>query len=296
MCSSRISYTNKISDENTSSSNDFDSSEESDEESNDSSIDDEIFISINEFPVNIIALESCNTTLDDYILNNELSNNEWESIILQILFTLIIYQKVYDFTHNDLHTNNIVYIETEKKYLYYKYNNKHYKVNTFGKIYKIIDFGRAIYKFKNKQLCSDSFYQDGDAFSQYNFGPFYNNSKKIVKPNPSFDLCRLGCSIFDYLINDISDILKIKSPIKKIIISWIFDDNNKNILYKNNGDDRYPDFKLYKMISRTVTKHIPSNVLKNELFNKYIISKKNINKSGTILNIDELPILYNNID
>ena len=65
-------------------------------------------------------------------------------------------------------------------------------------------------------------------------------------------------------------------------------------MYKNNGDDRYPDFKLYKMIARTVTKHIPSNVIKNELFNKYIIAKKNINKSVTILNIDDLPILFNN--
>ena len=252
------------------------------------------FISINKFPVNIIALECCKSTLDEYISNNQISNNEWESIVLQILLTLIVYQKVFDLTHNDLHTNNIVYIETEKKYLYYKYNNKHYKIPTFGKIYKVIDFGRSIYKFKNRQLCSDSFYEDGDAFTQYNFGPFYNNSKKIVKPNPSFDLCRLGCSIFDYFIDDINDIIKIKSPIKKIIISWIFDDNNKNILYKNNGDDRYPDFKLYKMIARTVTKHIPSNVIKNELFNKYIVSKKNINKSGIILNIDELPILFNN--
>ena len=48
------------------------------------------------------------------------------------------------------------------------------------------------------------------------------------------------------------------------------------------------------MIARTVTKHIPSNFLKNELFNKYIIAKKNINKSVTILNIDDLPILFNN--
>ena len=57
---------------------------------------------------------------------------------------------MFEFTHNDLHTNNIVYVSTEKKYLYYRYDNKHYKVPTYGRIYKIIDFGRAIYKFKNK--------------------------------------------------------------------------------------------------------------------------------------------------
>ena len=41
---------------------------------------------------------------------------------------LITYQKLFSLTHNDLHTNNIMYIKTEKRYLYYKYNDKHYKV------------------------------------------------------------------------------------------------------------------------------------------------------------------------
>ena len=51
---------------------------------------------------------------------------------------------MFNFTHNDLHTNNIMFIETEKKYLIIDIK-KLYRVPTFGKIYKIIDFGRAIY-------------------------------------------------------------------------------------------------------------------------------------------------------
>ena len=66
---------------------------------------------------------------------------------------LITYQKLFNMTHNDLHTNNIMYINTDKKHLYYKINNKHYKVPTFGKIFKIIDFGRAIYTFRSNLLC-----------------------------------------------------------------------------------------------------------------------------------------------
>ena len=31
--------------------------------------------------------------------------------------TLIVYQKVFHFTHNDLHTNNIMFLLTDKKYL-----------------------------------------------------------------------------------------------------------------------------------------------------------------------------------
>jgi hypothetical protein len=282
-CSSRSSNTESLH------TNTTDSDESSSEESYDD--DEEIFCSIDKFPVEIIVLECCHDTLDSYIASKKIKDDEWESIVLQILFTLITYQKVFHFTHNDLHTNNIVYVATEKKYLYYKFNNSHYKVPTFGKIYKIIDFGRAIYKFKNKFICSDSYSEDGDAATQYNCEPYLNENKPRLDPNYSFDLCRLGCSLFDYFIDDLEDIKKLKSPIKKLMIEWVFDDKNKNILYKNDGSERYPDFKLYKMIARSVHKHTPQNVLKKPLFEKYQIAKKKINNPEAIFNIDELPIM-----
>ena len=285
-CSSRCSNTE---DEENSQENSGEDSCDDEEESSEE--DEELFATISKFPVQTIALECCEDTLDSYIINGKIKDLEYESIVLQILFTLITYQKVFEFTHNDLHTNNIVYNLTEKKYLYYKYNNIHYKVPTFGKIYKIIDFGRAIYKFKGKLICSDSYSPDGDAATQYNCEPYINEDKPRLDPNYSFDLCRLGCSLFDYFVDDLDNIKKIKSSIKKIIISWIFDDKNKNILYKNNGDERYPDFKLYKMIARTVHNHTPQKVIKNVLFEKYQISKKKINNVSAIFNIDDLPIM-----
>lgn len=290
-CSSR--YSNTESDKsNSDPESESESESETDEESSDAS-EDEIYVSINKFPVQTIAMECCDDTLDSYIINTKIRDDEWESIVLQILFTLITYQKVYNFTHNDLHTNNIVYIITDKKFIYYKYDNKHYKVPTFGKIYKIIDFGRAIYNYKGKLICSDSYAEDGDANSQYNCEPYLNQSKPRIDPNFSFDLCRLGCSLFDYFIEDLENIKKLKSPIKKIMVTWVFDDNNKNILYKNNGDERYPDFKLYKMIARTVHNHTPQKVLLNPLFDKYTIARKKINttSSATIINIDSLPVM-----
>ena len=201
---------------------------------------------------------------------------------------LITYQKMFSFTHNDLHTNNIMYVETEKVYLYYKVNGKHYKVKTFGKIFKIIDFGRSIYKFKKKLICSDSFNFDGDANSQYNFEPFYNNKKPLLEPNYSFDLCRLGCSIYDFISEKYENIKEIKNPIHKIIINWCMDDDNLDILYKSNGEERYPDFKLYKMIVRKVHNHKPIDELQNSYFDKFIVPKKNIKKGSLIWNIDEL--------
>ena len=196
---------------------------------------------------------------------------------------------MFDFTHNDLHTNNIMYKNTSKQYLYYKYDNTYYKVPTYGKIWKIIDFGRAIYKFKGKQICSDSFHKNGDAATQYNCEPFFNDKKPRLEPNKSFDLCRLGCSLFDYFISELDEQYKISNPISKLIVQWCKDDKNRNILYKTNGDERYPEFKLYKMIARTVHKYTPHSQIKNSLFEKFITSRKKINKKANILNIDKLP-------
>ena len=293
-CSSRYSNTNSSKNNDSEYDEDDQSDNHSDDDSYTSSQDDseeELLATIFQFPVQAIALECCEDTLDSYIINNKIKDNEWESIILQIVLSLITYQKVFNFTHNDLHTNNVVYTNTEKKYLYYKYDNKHYKVPTFGKIYKIIDFGRAIYTFKGNLICSDSYAPDGDAYTQYNMDPYLNENKKRIDPNYSFDLCRLGCSLFDYFIEDIDEIEDIRSPIKKIIINWVFDDVNKNILYKNNGNERYPDFKLYKMIARTVNNHTPQNIIKKPVFEKYLHPKKKINNQSVIFNIDTLPIM-----
>ena len=124
---------------------------------------------------------------------------------------------------------------------------------------KIIDFGRSIYKFKGRTYCSDSFAPGGDAATQYNCEPYYNDNKPVIEPNYSFDLCRLGCSIYDFIIDD--EEYEDMNELQKIINKWCTDDNNANILYKKNGSERYPEFKLYKMIARTVHKHTPQKQL-----------------------------------
>ena len=80
------------------------------------------------------------------------------------------------------------------------------------------------------------------------------------------------------------------SPLVKLIIEWCIDDNGINILYKNNGVERYLDFKLYKMIARCVHNHTPQAQLERKEFSKYIVSNKNISKTECIINIDTLPL------
>jgi hypothetical protein len=257
-------------------------------DSNCSDEDDTVMATIKTFPVQIIALEKCESTLDDLMTHNKLSDDEWGSIVIQILMSLITFQKTFHLTHNDLHTNNVMYIKTDIKELCYKINEKYYKVPTFGRIFKIIDFGRAIYKYRKTTICSDSFNHNGDASTQYNCEPYFNPKKPILEPNPSFDLCRLGCSLYDVIVDEYKNYES--SPILKIIINWCMDDKKRNVLYKKDGEERYPDFKLYKMIARTVHSHVPINVLQNEYFDKYTFTYKKSKKNTiNIMDIDAIP-------
>ena len=295
-CSSRTSHTsNEEESENEESEESIESCENSQMSEYSSLSEENIYAIIKNFPVQIICLEKMEDTLDSLLdddndKNEKLNNKEWASCLFQIIMILITYQKVFDFTHNDLHTNNIMYQHTDKKFINYKYNNVYYRVPTYGKIYKIIDFGRAIYTFNKKIICSDSYHPKGDAATQYNFEPYFNEKKPRLKPNKSFDLCRLACSLYDFFVDDVENEHKIKNPVAKLIIKWTKDDKGRNILYKNNGDERYPDFKLYKMIVRTVHNHIPESELSNPLFTSYVSSKRKI-KKGKIINIDNMESL-----
>ena len=283
-CSSRTSVTNSDSECSSEMSDDDYSSSCS------TATEDKIMACIKEFPVQVISLEKCENTFDYLLAQNKITDLELGSAITQILFTLITYQKVFQLTHNDLHTNNIMYIKTDIKFLYYKYKNVCYKVPTYGKIFKIIDFGRAIYKYKNVFFCSDSFHPKGDAATQYNVEPYLNDKKPRLGPNMSFDLCRLGCSMYDFIVEDINDDIKKYSEIEQIILKWCYDDKNRNILYKNNGTERYPEFKLYKMIARSVHNHTPEKVFENAFFSKYFVKSKIAKKQTSLMNIDEYPV------
>jgi hypothetical protein len=269
-------------------------SQEGSEEGSDDYEEEVINVVIPQFPVQVICMENCEKTFDDLILTNELSSEEWHSAFMQIIMILITYQKSFNFTHNDLHTNNVMYVQTDKKFLHYCYKKTYYKVPTFGRIFKIIDFGRSIYKFNGNIFCSDSFSIGGDAATQYNTEPYFNEKKPRLEPNFSFDLCRLACSIYDYLIDendDTKDLSKLKNPIKRLVIEWCLDDKGINMLYKNNGDDRYPDFKLYKMIARCVHNHTPHAQLERPEFKKFSKFKGEI-PNDQVIDIDKIPVYF----
>ena len=266
-----------------------DLTEEDDEDDDDDDEDDDEAVAyIHNFPVQMICLEKCDGTLDALFEQGEMNPKTGASALMQILMTLLTYQKAFHFTHNDLHTNNVMYKNTKAKYVYYVFEGKWYKVPTYGRIFKLIDFGRSIYQFRGHKFCSDSFAVGGDAATQYNTEPFLVEGKPRLEPNDSFDLCRLGCSMYDFII-DGEDEYEM-DEFQRTVARWCKDDRGKNILYMKNGSERYPNFKLYKMIARTVHQHTPRAQLDFPLFRQFMVAaEQTIDNKAILVNIDSIP-------
>lgn len=244
--------------------------------------EDDVFIDIYKYPIQLLAIEKCEDTLDTLFVENKLADvNEFMAMMMQIIMLLALYQKVFLFTHNDLHTNNIMYSHTDAEWFYYKFQNVYYKVPTYGKEYKLIDFGRSVYTFNGIKYASKSFFKEQDAYGQYNTEPFYEENKPRIDENFSFDLCRLACSIYDYYFEEPTS--PIQTPIQQYIYDLCLDDNGVNVLYTPDGNTTYPNFKLYKMIAKTVHNHTPSNQLVKPAFTSFITTEDVIHP---LLNID----------
>ena len=230
-------------------------------------INDDFICKTKNFPVQYMFLEKLDGTLEDFLDTENIDYDLILSCLFQTIFTLTFLQKHFDFTHNDLHINNIMYKSTTTTYLYYKYNNIYFKVPTYGYIFKIIDFGRSIYTFKNKTYHNDVYTKYGEAEGQYQY-PIPNVAlykddryKNDIMPNPSFDMCRLSTTMLDFIEenNDLYTFLK----------NIVIDKNGKNIY-----DDMSDSFDLYIDIAKYSCNGIPHILLSNDIFKKYRTKKR----------------------
>ncbi len=244
------------------------SDEDTDSDSScDSNPEDDYIIRLEKIPLQLLFIEKLEGTLEDYLLDDNFDQEVLLSCLFQISFALLYLQKHYQFTHNDLHINNIMYSYTDTKYLYYKLNNKYYKVPTYGKIFKIIDFGRSIFTFKNKVYMNDVFSKNSEAWGQYQYPSQVsflktNTESNQIKPNYNFDLCRLSMTILD----ESED--KIKGSLLDLFIHMSTD------RYGNNFCQMEDDFSLYIKISKDSIHSLPKDILNNEIFKKYKVIKK----------------------
>ena len=247
------------------------SSDESSDESSDGSVDsnDDYIAIMNNIPLQLLFIEKLDGTLED-LFKHENIDNLLISCLFQIAFALSYLQKYYDFTHNDLHINNIMYSSTEFDYLYYKLNNKYFKVPTYGKIFKIIDYGRSIFTYHNKVYMNDVFSIHGEAGGQYTYSKqveFLKDDSKDFNQEPSkhFDLCRLAITILDELSEE-----NIKNENLCNLLKLLSTDK-----FGNNFCNSPDNFELYINISKNAINSLPKDILQNELFNPYRVKKKN---------------------
>lgn len=271
------------------------------EETEDSEVD--IVIEVPNVPIISVFQEAQNGVLDKLLNESQIDGFErdtpeydkiWLAWLFQICAALSILQKIFLFTHNDLHTNNIVWRTTEQKYLFYKSKKGTiWRIPTHGKILSIIDFGRAILTFKNDMIISDDHWPNNYAGDQYNFGPFFDPEKPEIIPNPSFDLCRLAVSMLDGLYDEFPKsrpflkkqppkilsqepgwtIYETKSRLFNILWSWTVDTSGKTIYENSDKSERYPGFELYKRIAQDVKSAIPREQISREEFQDFIITK-----------------------
>ena len=263
--------------------------------------DESVFIELKEFPIMLIFQEKMEGVLDSMLddegelvgapRNTEAWEQRWIAWTFQIVAALSAAQGALGFTHNDLHTNNIVWKTTDKEWLHYiSRDGTVWKVPTFGKIMCLIDFGRAVYRVGEQWFVSDDYDMGGDAEGQYVFGHLLKSGRPIY-PNPSFDLCRYAVSVIDALYPEqpaekpdgailsqegLWKVNETVSPFWNLLWSWLIDDNGNNVLREEYGEERFPDFDLYQHISEKVTNCKPQDQIRKEIFSGFQIARDSI--------------------
>ena len=252
-----------------------------------------IYAEIQNYPVMLILTERNEGTMDSLFENPSLVGHqpgtpEWDEIwtawTFQIIAALCCLQTLIGFTHNDLHTNNIVWTTTEQEYIVYTSQTTTFRVPTFGRIFRIIDFGRSIFTINKQQFISDDFKNEHHAEGQYVFSPLVKKFDKEIPPNPSFDLCRLAVSLIEGVFPEKPakkeggailskekglTVYETVSPLYNILWSWMIDDEGRNIFINPDESERFPDFDLYKHIAEFVHKAIPSQQVGHEAFVRF---------------------------
>jgi len=263
-----------------------------------------IYAELKNFPVMLIAMEANQGTLDSLLDKpNTLGvtpgtaewDLQWSAWIFQIVAALTTAQRLFGLTHNDLHTNNVVWTTTEEEFLYYTGEaGTVFRVPTYGKLFRIIDFGRSILTINGQLFISDDFRPGNDAAEQYYFKPLHTHvsPSREVAPNPSFDLCRLAVSLFDALFSEppaaaeggsvlssepgMEPRVETVAPLYNCLWSWMIDDEGRNILINPDETERFPDFDLYKHIAAKVHGAVPSNQFSHPAFDRFQVNPSSV--------------------
>jgi hypothetical protein len=262
-----------------------------------------MFVELNNMPVVVMYCECMEDTMDSLLENKEFVpattvalEERWTAWLFQVIVACTQLQGYLHLTHNDLHTNNVLFTKTSDEYIYYHDSQGHsWSIPTFGYVFKIIDFGRAIFTNGGYTVISSD-YNDGHfACGMYNFGPIQDDAFAVVRPNKSFDLCRLSCSVLRglYPSNPPSilkgavitkeknwEVRETSHPLFNMLWGWLKNKLGHNILEEESGVEKYPGFDLYTTIASTANNAIPSEQLSKPLFQTFM--KQSVDKIKSV--------------
>lgn len=231
-------------------------------------------ISLPEYPTQFLFQEKLSGMISDVLDRECYFGERWKAYVFQIIAALAIAQSRYQMYHNDLHLENIMYKPTRQKYLYYQLNDKQYfKVPTFGKILKIIDWGRSTFLFQDKRLHNQCFYRDQDVFGQY----IYENKAFDFSNTPRYKQVPFNSSAdMGMVIYNLYCITRDKVPrhSRCEFYQWL-----QNQCLNIKGINKYSackklNFTLYKELVRHEKNKQPNYLLQDDIFKNYLLETK----------------------
>jgi hypothetical protein len=261
----------------------------------DGSITDEyaIHVELADMPVVLLWLARQENTmdmlLDDKMITPVTSvehETKWTAWLFQVVAACAQLQGALTLTHNDLHTNNVLWSRTSLEHLVYKDSvGRAYKVPTYGYVFTIIDYGRAIFINNGHTVISSDYNDNHDACGMYNFGPIQDDDFPIVRPNKSFDLVRLACSLLRGLYPHNPDakekgavitkvgvweVRETESPLFNLLWTWLRTKSGESVLETESGDEKYPGFDLYIAVAAECKDAVPAEQIRKPMFQKFV--------------------------
>jgi hypothetical protein len=116
------------------------------------------------FPVQVVVMQPLNGRIFDLYEQNYFYKKLFDqtivdtekvlAVLAQVVFGLDVGQEVFGIVNNDLHTGNLMFQNVSYEYLYYGdiAGERFWRIPTYGKVYKMIDFDRASFRFGDFQF------------------------------------------------------------------------------------------------------------------------------------------------
>ena len=171
-----------------------------------------------------------------------------------------------------------MYKYTKDPFLYYKYKNKYYRIPTFNKIIKIIDWGRCTFEWNNQKIRSVVFDSDNEAYGQYIFDKLSMIQKKTINENNSMDLSLLAN---DLLRRDEGENIPDGDNNLTQFLEECLIDKDGNVI-----DIEEDSFLTYKVLAKETYSGVPKNQITKKYFKQFEVKYNIIPKNSKIYNLD----------